>query len=137
MQRQLVMAVALGVGAIVFAPGAVRAQSTATAQTVTCKDGTTSKGGQGACSHHGGIATASAPGTAGANGAMTTSTPGGGRIPNQTPAPSKPTKTGATADSVGAIAQCTDGQFWDGTVRSGACSGHKGVKRWLAAAPAK
>ena len=132
--RQLVMAVACVVGAIVLAPAVGRAQSTATAAMVTCKDGTTSKGGQGACSHHGGIAKASP------TGAMTTSTPGGGKIPNQTPAPAtapKPTKTGAVADSVGAIAQCTDGMFWDGSVRSGACSGHKGVKRWMAGAPAK
>jgi hypothetical protein len=134
--RQLMMGAACIVGAIVLAPKAVRAQSTATAPMVTCKDGTTSKGGQGACSHHGGIATA----TASPTGAMTTSTPGGGKIPNQTPAPAtapKPTKTGAVADSVGAIAQCTDGMFWDGSVRSGACSGHKGVKRWMAGAPAK
>jgi hypothetical protein len=132
--RQLVMGAACIVGAIVFAPAVGRAQSTATASMVTCKDGTTSKGGQGACSHHGGIATASP------TGAMTTSTPGGGKIPNQTPAPAtapKPTKTGAVADSVGAIAQCSDGMFWDGSVRSGACSGHKGVKRWMAGAPAK
>jgi hypothetical protein len=130
MRHQLGVAVALVVGAIALAPGAARAQSTATAQMVTCKDGTTSKGGQGACSHHGGIAPASG------TGAMATSTPGGGKIPNQKPAP-MPKKTGASADSVGAIAQCTDGMFWDGAVRSGACSGHKGVKRWLAAAPAK
>jgi hypothetical protein len=131
--RQLMTAVACAVGAIVFAPQVARAQSTATASMVTCKDGTTSKGGQGACSHHGGIATASP------TGAMTTSTPGGGKIPNQTPAPTtaKPTKTGAVADSVGSIAQCTDGMFWDGSVRSGACSGHKGVKRWMPGAPAK
>ena len=131
MRHQLVMAVAFGVGAIFIAPSSAHAQSTATAAQVTCKDGTTSKGGQGACSHHGGIATASA-------GAMM-STPGGGKIPNSQPVktPATPMKTGASADSVGAIAQCTDGMFWDGTVRSGACTGHKGVKRWLAGAPAK
>lgn len=129
MRQPLVMAVAMVVGAIALAPRAAKAQSTTTAQMVTCKDGTTSKGGQGACSHHGGIATASA------TGAMATSTPGGGKIPNQKA--TTPAKTGASADSVGAIAQCTDGMFWDGTVRPGACSGHKGVKRWLAGAPAK
>ena len=131
MRQQLVLAVAVGLGALAFAPCTAKAQSTATAQNVTCKDGTTSKGGQGACSHHGGIATATA--------ASAMSTPGGGKIPNQKPtsAPATPVKTGASADSTGAIAQCTDGMFWDGTVRSGACSGHKGVKRWLAGAPAK
>jgi Protein of unknown function (DUF3761) len=126
MRQPIVMAVACVIGAIAFAPRAVKAQSTATAQMVTCKDGTKSKGGQGACSHHGGIAT----------GAMMASTPGGGKMPNQKPT-TTPVKTGATADSVGAIAQCTDGMFWDGTARQGACSGHKGVKRWLAGAPAK
>jgi hypothetical protein len=125
MRKHWLMAAALVAGAMAFAPTSARAQSTATTAKVTCKDGTTSAGGQGACSHHGGIATAS-------NGMM--STPGGGRIPNQKPAP---TKTGASADSTGAIAQCTDGMFWDGKVRSGACSGHKGVKRWLPGAPAK
>jgi len=133
MRQHIVMAAAVVIGAIAFAPRAVKAQSTATAQMVTCKDGTKSKGGQGACSHHGGIATTT--------GAMATSTPGGGKIPNQkpvtAPAATAATKTGATADSVGAIAQCTDGMFWDGTARQGACSGHKGVKRWLAGAPAK
>jgi hypothetical protein len=113
----------IAAAAIVAAPKAARAQSTATAAKVTCTDGTTSAGGQGACSHHGGIATA------------TMSTPGGGKVPNQKPA--TPPKTGAVADSTGAIAQCNDGMFWDGTARSGSCSGHKGVKRWLAGAPSK
>jgi hypothetical protein len=42
-------------------PGRLSAQATdtskavATSQTVTCKDGTTSPKGQGACSHHGGM----------------------------------------------------------------------------------
>jgi hypothetical protein len=130
MRQQLMIAAVFVVGSLALAPSAARAQSTATAQMVTCKDGTTSKGGQGACSQHGGIAT----------GAMAiSSTPGGGKIPNQKPAPTppQPTKTGASADSTGAIAQCTDGMFWDGTARQGACSGHKGVKRWLPGAPAK
>jgi hypothetical protein len=35
---------------------------------VTCGDGTTSKSGQGACSHHGGISTTLAPPPAGSTG---------------------------------------------------------------------
>ena len=35
---------------------------------VTCSDGTTSKSGQGACSHHGGISTTLAPPPAGSTG---------------------------------------------------------------------
>jgi hypothetical protein len=50
MLRKLVLALALTVGA----------GSLAAAQEVTCKDGTTSKAGRGACSHHGGIAAATA-----------------------------------------------------------------------------
>jgi hypothetical protein len=127
--RRYWLVVAMAGGLVAFAPRGVRAQSTATAAMVTCKDSTKSKAGQGACSHHGGVATA-------ATAAL--STPGGGKVPNAaSAAPPVKLKTGATADSTGAIAQCNDGMFWDGTVRSGACSGHKGVKRWLPAAPAK
>jgi Protein of unknown function (DUF3761) len=54
-----------------LAAGPVQAQDTASAM-VTCKDGSSSKGGQGACSHHGGVnKSADATGTA----AVNTSTP--------------------------------------------------------------
>jgi hypothetical protein len=39
------------------AAGLPRAFADSQQQTVTCKDGSTSKAGQGACSHHGGVAT--------------------------------------------------------------------------------
>src|SRR5262252_5243407 len=43
---------------------------------VTCKDGTTSKGGKGACSHHGGVASgAAAPAPGNAPAAKPSSTP--------------------------------------------------------------
>ena len=46
------------------------------AKTVTCQDGTTSKSGRGACSHHGGVASANAPTVTCKDG--TTSKPGRG-----------------------------------------------------------
>jgi hypothetical protein len=49
------------------------AQADARARSVTCKDGTTSPAGRGACSHHGGLSTATVACTDG-----TTSKPGRG-----------------------------------------------------------
>jgi hypothetical protein len=38
----------------------------------------------------------------------------------------------------GSTAQCNDGTYFSGAAKSGACSGHKGVKKWWGpAAPAK
>jgi len=105
---------------------------------VTCKDGTTSKGGSGACSGHGGIdkkaksAPAAAPAAAPSPAA-----------PKPTPAPApqtaspKPAADGSSkgnpknTDPAGAIAKCKDGTYSHAKGHSGACSNHGGVGEWL------
>jgi hypothetical protein len=61
MRYQHFFPVAAALSLALAIPGRLAAQATdstksaASAQTVTCKDGTTSQKGQGACSHHGGM----------------------------------------------------------------------------------
>jgi len=83
----------------------VSADTPDTGKTVTCKDGSTSKGGQGACSHHGGVQQGGASGDA--------------HEQNAGKAPDKPT------------AKCKDGTLSYSKQHSGACSHHGGVAEWL------
>ena len=53
--RPLSLITAAVAAACFVAPITLNAQATATPTTVTCKDGSTSKAGKGACSHHGGV----------------------------------------------------------------------------------
>jgi hypothetical protein len=62
----LAAACALTLSATLVAPN--RAAGADTPARVTCSDGTTSKSGQGACSHHGGISTSLPPPPAGSTG---------------------------------------------------------------------
>ena len=39
----------------------------------------------------------------------------------------------ASTNVSGATAQCTDGSYYTGKSHKGACTGHKGVKKWLTA----
>ena len=87
-----------------------------TASTVTCTDGTTSKPGRGACSHHGGVAAARSAANAPAS---------------KPSAPKAPAVAAANAgDAAGATAKCKDGTYSHST-HNGACSNHRGVKEWL------
>ena len=76
---------------------------------VTCSDGTTAKGGRGACSGHGGI---------------------GSSAPAARAKPSKATE-GVDSNAAGATAKCKDGTFSHSKGHAGACSRHKGVAQWL------
>jgi len=122
------------VSILVFVMGVFTAAANVGAQeaaTVTCKDGSTSKGGKGACSHHGGVAKAGAPAPAPSAAppprndnalppAATQRAPAPSRsVPAPPATPGKPT------------AKCKDGSLSYSTHHSGACSHHGGVGQWL------
>ena len=103
--------------------------------TSTCADGTTSNAtGRGACSGHGGI-----------KGAEVTKKSTGAPVPvvgtavapktKTTTAPKTSTVAGSGGaedrNAAGAIAQCKDGMYSHAKNRTGACSRHGGVARWL------
>ena len=100
------------------------ADAAAAANTVTCKDGASSKGGRGACRGHGGIKRDKAP-TAAATSAA----------PAAVPAAAAPAAAGSgksvSSDPTGAIAQCKDGSYSHSKGHKGACSRHGGVEKWL------
>jgi len=134
---------------LAFSSGLSFAQDAAT---VTCKDGSTSKAGKGACSHHGGV-------NRGAASTSSTSAPAPApsssksKAPSASPAPEAPAPTpqpaaksthahpttpgstgaskAANTDPTGALAQCKDGTYSHSKKHSGACSHHGGVAKWL------
>jgi hypothetical protein len=116
--------------------------------TSLCADGTTSNAtGRGACSGHGGVKGAAA--TSKATGtpitAPATAAPAKPKAvetkPVTAPAAPKPraAATTSTAGSggredknpAGAIAQCKDGMYSHAKNRTGACSRHGGVAKWM------
>ena len=142
--RPLSFITAVVAAACFVAPITLNAQATATTATVTCKDGSTSKAGKGACSHHGGVNKSAAASSA-------TSSPSPAASPSPSPAPAaaaattppKSTASAATAgngasesnDPTGAIAKCKDGLYSHSKHRSGTCSKHGGVAQWLQPKP--
>lgn len=101
------------------------AAGSAAAATGTCKDGTSTSASSksGACSGHGGVK--DWYGTAGA-AATATSTAMSRAAPAASTAPGSSAATGT----------CKDGTSTSAASRSGACSGHGGVKDWYAGAAA-
>lgn len=140
--RPLSLITAVVAAACFIAPITLHAQATATTATVTCKDGSTSKAGKGACSHHGGVNKSAAASSA-------TSSPAASPSPSPAPAaaaattPPKGATSTATAasgasennDPTGAIAKCKDGLYSHSKHRSGTCSKHGGVAQWLQPKP--
>jgi len=93
-----------------FAAESTDADTSATPpKTVTCKDGTTSTAGQGACSHHGGVKPATTH--------HSTS--------------SSSTHSSNATNPNGATAKCKDGTYSHSKSKSGACSKHGGVDTWM------
>ena len=112
---------------------------------VACKDGTHAKAGRGACSGHGGVATAKAAAKkaeAKPKHAWTKKLKGkmeghGAAKPEAAKheaakheAAKKVEKAGA-AGAAGATARCKDGTYSHAKGHRGACSGHGGVAEWL------
>jgi hypothetical protein len=108
---------------------------------VSCKDGTASKGGRGACSGHGGIdksaaaKAASAPAAAAPPPAAPAAPPAAAPVAasKTTPAPTATAKSGSSVntDPTGAIAKCKDGSYSHAKTHTGACSHHGGVANFL------
>lgn len=99
--------------------------------TVTCKDGTKSAGGRGACSSHGGVATmtkATAKADAKAAKAEKKAEAKAAKAEKKTEA--KPAK-GDENVAQGAIAECKDHTYSHAKTHQGACSKHGGVARFL------
>jgi len=125
------------------------APATAEAAEVTCKDGTTSHAGKGACSGHGGVdksasasksggkaPAASAP--TGTSAESTATAPPEPAPPRSAPAASASTATGQATKTPAAAGQkgpptakCKDGSLSYAQHHTGACSNHGGVAEWL------
>ena len=107
--------------AVLFAASAVQAQATAT---VKCTDGTSSSGGKGACSAHGGVAAAKAAAAAKAKAKAAA------KADAKADSKMKGMKMDAKVDGPAAAA-CKDGTQSFATNHTGACSKHGGVKEWI------
>jgi len=150
MTRRILLTVG---GLLLLSAGSLSAQ----AMKVTCKDGTLSKGGQGACSSHGGIATKSTV-KAESKAATSTAKPDAKMVKSEAKADAKMAKADAKADAKmakpdakadakiakadtkaaakvedkdakGATAVCKDNTYSHAKNRQGMCSGHGGVAK--------
>jgi len=112
-----------------------RASGEVTGNTVSCRDGSTSVAGRGACSHHGGVGVAVVHANTAPRlpASVPASSPARARSQAQSHAPSATGGSGAGEDNnpVGAIAQCKDGMYSHAAHRRGACSRHGGVANWI------
>jgi hypothetical protein len=126
----------LAIGAmLVLSAGTLSAQ----AMKVTCKDGTKSAGGQGACSSHGGIAvgkTATKAAKADARAVKSEVKADAKVAKAEVKADAKALKADAKAEiddrnPKGAIAMCKDKTYSHAKSRQGVCSAHGGVAKFM------
>jgi hypothetical protein len=104
---------------------------------VQCKDGTTSRAGRGACSHHGGVAAATpaeparekAPASDTRDRSEEASRPAESQATPQGRAPATAPQRAPAAGQP--TARCKDGTMSYSQHRSGTCSRHGGVAEWL------
>ena len=109
-------------GAALLAAPALSSAQDASTTTVNCNDGTSSHGGRGACSGHGGVNKAAA--VAGQQAAQSAT---------EAAAPAAPATAASSSASSGSVT-CKDGTSSKGG--KGACSGHGGVNKTAASAAA-
>ena len=109
------------------------AADSASGDTVTCKDGTTSKAGKGACSHHGGKAKGGhATGSAAPAKPAPATTSSAPASPSSSSSHAAPaTAKGDNANAEGATAKCKDGTYSHSKKHSGSCSHHGGVAEFV------
>ena len=102
------------------------------AATVTCKDGSSSKAGKGACSHHGGVAKGEAPTSAPPPRNDNATPPAATQRTSPPPSHSASTRSAPTPPVPGKpTAKCKDGSLSYSTHHTGSCSHHGGVAQWL------
>ena len=125
----------LTVLAIAISFATVPAYAADTAAQVTCKDGSTSNAGKGACSHHGGVqkkadASGASAATEPAPKAKSTKSASNGET-HSTSTKSSSTSSKSASATGKATAKCKDGTMSHAKNHEGACSHHGGVAQWL------
>ena len=97
---------------------------------VKCGDGSMSAGGQGACSHHGGVAKGKESGESHGKSEAAGASASKGKGESHDANGEKEDK-GDNKSAAGATAKCKDGTYSHSKQHSGACSKHGGVESWM------
>lgn len=134
MQANLLRSLIISAALVAFGAATAPTYAADSGTTVTCKDGTSSKGGKGACSHHGGVQKGTSSAAASTAAPSAPAAAAAAAAPAPAPAAkssSKPAASASSASSSAATAKCKDGTMSHSKHHSGACSHHGGVAEWL------